>query len=112
MIRAGVTEKKAASLIESAFREAGADGLAFDTIVASGERAALPHGKASDRKIRKGDLVVVDMGVVLSGYNSDGTRTFCVGRPSTEQKKVYNTVLEAQIRAEERVSAGVLAAPA
>ena len=82
VIRAGVTEKKAAALIEMAFREAGADGIAFDTIVASGERAALPHGKASDRKIRKGDLVVVDMGVILNGYNSDGTRTFCVGRPS------------------------------
>ena len=110
VIRAGVTEKKAAALIEMAFRDAGADGIAFDTIVASGERAALPHGKASDRKIRKGDLVVVDMGVILNGYNSDGTRTFCVGRPSAEQKKIYNTVLDAQRRATERVSAGVLAA--
>jgi len=110
VIRAGVTEKKAASLIETAFREAGADGLAFDTIVASGERAALPHGKASDRKIRKGDLVVVDMGVLLNGYNSDATRTFCVGRPTPEQKKVYNTVLDAQERAIERVAAGVAAA--
>jgi len=110
VIRAGVTEKKAASLIETAFRDAGADKLAFDTIVASGERAALPHGKASERKMKRGDLVVVDMGVLLGGYNSDATRTFCIGRPTAEQKKVYDTVLEAQERAIERVAPGVSAA--
>lgn len=107
VIRAGVTEKKAASLIELAFREAGADALAFATIVASGERAALPHGKAAEKKIRKGDLVVVDMGVLLDGYNSDATRTFCVGRPTAEQKKIYSTVLDAQMSAIERVAPGV-----
>lgn len=110
VVRAGTAEKEAASLIEFAFREAGADGLAFDTIVASGPRAALPHAKASDRKIRKGELVVVDMGVLLDGYNSDATRTLCVGRPTAEQKKVYRTVLDAQRRAIDRVAPGVKAA--
>ncbi|MFQ5736626.1 MAG: M24 family metallopeptidase [Thermodesulfobacteriota bacterium] len=109
VIGGNVTEKEAASRIELAFREAGADTLAFDTIVASGPRAALPHGKASSKKIKKGELVVVDMGVVLDGYNSDETRTFCVGRPTAEQRKVYATVLEAQSRAIEKTAPGVKA---
>ncbi|MDP2689128.1 MAG: M24 family metallopeptidase [Deltaproteobacteria bacterium] len=110
VIRGGVTEKEAASLIELSFRKAGADGLAFDTIVASGPRAALPHGKASSKRVKRGELVVADMGVALNGYNSDETRTFSVGRPSPEQRKVYQTVLDAQMRAIEKVAPGVKAA--
>ncbi len=109
VIRSNVTEKKAAAAIELSFREAGAEGPAFDTIIASGPRGALPHGKASDKKIKKGELVVVDMGVVLNGYNSDETRTFCTSEPTARQRKVYNTVLDAQLKAIEKVAPGVKA---
>ncbi|MBI5586732.1 MAG: aminopeptidase P family protein [Deltaproteobacteria bacterium] len=110
VIAPGVREKDAALSIELAFRDSGADATAFDTIIASGFRGALPHGKASGKKIKKGELVVVDMGVILNGYNSDETRTYCVGRATAEQKKVYGVVLGAQERAIERIRPGVKAA--
>lgn len=109
-LAAGVREKDAALLIERSFRESGGDSTAFDTIIASGFRGALPHGKASDKRIRKGELVVVDMGVVLNGYNSDETRTYCIGRASAEQRKVYSTVLSAQELAIGKIRPGVKAA--
>lgn len=109
VIGAGVVEHAAAFSIESFWKRRGAEALAFDTIVASGERGALPHGKASDKKIRKGELVVVDMGCVLEGYNSDETRTFVVGRPTTKQKEVYGVVRDAQAAALEAIRPGVKA---
>lgn len=109
VIRAGVREREAGFAIEMAFMKAGAEKLAFETIIASGERGALPHGKASGKKIGRGEFVVVDMGVVLNGYNSDETRTFCTGRPTAEQKRVYQTVADAQARAIDRLRAGVKA---
>ncbi len=108
-LAAGVREKDAALLIERSFRESGGDSTAFDTIIASGPRGALPHGKASDKKIRKGELVVVDMGVLRSGYNSDETRTYCIGKATAEQKKVYSTVLAAQELAIEKIRPGAKA---
>lgn len=110
VLAAGVREKDAALLIERSFRESGGDSTAFDTIIASGFRGALPHGKASDKRIRKGELVVVDMGVVLNGYNSDETRTYCIGRASAEQMKVYSTVLGAVELAIGKIRPGVKAA--
>lgn len=109
VLSAGVRERDAALLIERSFRESGGDSTAFDTIIASGFRGALPHGKASDKRVRKGDLVVVDMGVVKNGYNSDETRTYCVGRASSEQRKVYETVLRAQELAIEKIRPGARA---
>ncbi len=109
-IRPGVIEKDAALRIEFSFRENGADGLAFDTIIASGTRGALPHGKASDKPVRKGELVVVDMGVEKDGYNSDETRTFSVGKAGGEEKKIYQIVKDAQERAIGLIRPGVRAA--
>lgn len=108
-LRPGVAEKEAAFKVETFFRKNGADSLAFDTIIASGARGALPHGLASDKKIKKGELVVVDMGVTVNGYNSDETRTFSIGRATRRQKEVYGTVLEAGLSAIEKVRAGVKA---
>ncbi len=110
VIRDGTIEKDAALQIEMAFREAGADGLAFDTILASGPRGALPHGRASDKPVRKGELVVVDMGVAKDGYNSDETRTLCVGKAGREEKKIYQIVKDAQGRAIDLIRPGVRAA--
>ncbi|MFQ5465842.1 MAG: M24 family metallopeptidase [Thermodesulfobacteriota bacterium] len=109
LIGPGVAEREVAASIEARFKALGAEDLAFDTIVASGKRGALPHGKPSAKKIRKGEFVVLDMGVVLGGYNSDETRTFCVGRATRRHREVYGTVLEAQARAIGMVRPGVLA---
>jgi len=108
-IKPGVVENEAAFSIESFWRKRGAEALAFDTIIASGARGALPHGKASDKLVKKGELVVVDMGVLLDGYNSDATRTFVTGRPSNKQREVYDIVREAQWAAIESVRPGVKA---
>lgn len=109
LLKPGAVEKQAAFELEFAFKKWGADGLAFDAIIASGARGALAHGKASEKKIRKGEFVVVDMGVLLNGYNSDETRTFCIGKPAREQKKVYDTVLGAQLSAIGAIRPGVKA---
>ncbi len=109
-LAAGVVEKDAAIAIELDFKKNGADGIAFDTIIASGYRAAMPHGKAAGKTIKKGELVIVDMGVLLNGYNSDETRTYCIGKASRLQKKVYDIVLQAQERALEKIRPGISAA--
>lgn len=107
LIRPGVAEKDAAFSIETFWRKSGAEALAFDTIIASGARGALPHGKASDKLVKKGELVVVDMGCLLNGYNSDETRTFVTGRPDAKQKEIYGIVKEAQAAAVASVKPGV-----
>ncbi len=109
LLKPGTIEREAALEIEFAFKEKGAEGLAFDTIIASGFRGALPHGKASSKKIKKGELVVVDMGALKDGYNSDETRTFSIGRPSPEQRKVYEIVKDAQAKAIDAIRPGVKA---
>jgi Xaa-Pro aminopeptidase len=105
-IRPGVRERELAAEMEHAMRLEGASGPSFDTIVASGWRAALPHGIASDKKIAKGDLVVLDFGCIYKHYCSDMTRTVSVGRPSAEQKKVYAIVQQAQASASAWVKEG------
>lgn len=109
-LRPGVRELDVALAVEAAAKAKGAQCMAFDTIMASGPRGALPHGKASDKRVKKGELVVVDMGVVFDGYNSDCTRTYCVGKADAKVREVYQTVLDAQLRAIEKVRPGVLAA--
>lgn len=95
-LRPGLRERDVAFLLEQTFRELGADGPSFETIVAAGERGALPHGRASDRILERHDMVVVDFGASAGGYNSDTTRTVVMGEPSTEQRRVIDAVREAQ----------------
>ncbi|WP_029476835.1 M24 family metallopeptidase [Deinococcus frigens] len=109
MIIAEVRELDIALEIETRLRRAGA-GSAFGVIVASGPRGAMPHGLASERVIGDGELVTVDMGARLSGYNSDMTRTVAVGTPSDEMRRVYHAVLEAEEAAIRAVKPGVRAA--
>ncbi len=106
-IAKGVLERDAALKMEFAMRRAGAEDEAFETIVASGQRGALPHGSATGKRIKKGELVVVDAGARFSGYNSDMTRTYCCGKADREQRKVYNAVLSAQQRAIEKIRSGI-----
>ncbi|MEQ1759154.1 MAG: Xaa-Pro peptidase family protein [Vicinamibacterales bacterium] len=95
-MRAGMTERVLAGVIEAELRAAGYDRVAFEPIVASGPNAALPHYRAGDRVISEGDMVVLDFGGVLDGYCSDLTRTVSVGEPSDELRRVYGAVLDAQ----------------
>lgn len=106
-IRPGRAESDVALDLETAMRRRGASGASFDTIVASGPRSALPHGIASSRKLKKGDLITIDFGAVVSGYHADTTRVFSLGQPSSKGEKIYNIVLEAQMTALEAVKPGV-----
>lgn len=97
VIRPGLTELEVAAELEYRMRRLGSEGPAFDTIVASGKRAALPHGVATDKKIALGDFIVIDFGAIFQGYRSDMTRTIVVGKASPKQKHIYGLVLKAQL---------------
>ncbi len=103
----GWTEKQVAWEIEKYIREHGGDGLSFETLVGAGERGAMPHCFPTDRKLKKGEGVVIDMGVKLDGYMSDLTRTIFLGKPDDEFKRVYDIVLAAQQTAHELVEEGM-----
>lgn len=96
-IQPGTSESEVAGRLEFAARQAGADGMSFETIVAAGKRSALPHGRATDQAIPRRGFVVVDSGVILRGYCSDMTRTVHVGRASRSERQWYAAVLEAQL---------------
>ena len=106
-VRAGVEERQVAAALESAMRDAGYERLAFDTIVASGPHAALPHYRAGDRILQAGDLVVLDFGGVLDGYCCDLTRTVSIGPPSPEARRLHTAVYDAQQAALATVRPGV-----
>ena len=108
MIRPGATEIELAAALEYEMRKLGSEKPAFETILASGPRSALPHGSASGKKLDAGDFVVIDFGATFSGYRSDMTRTVCVGTASAKQREVYGTVLKAQLAGLAAVRPGVL----
>jgi Xaa-Pro aminopeptidase len=105
-IRAGVRERDVATELEYDARESGAEQMSFQTIIASGERSALPHGVASAAKIPAKGFVVCDFGVILAGYCSDMTRTVHVGQPGREARRAYEAVREAQQAAINAVKPG------
>ena len=105
--RAGESERAVAAVLESAIRHVGYERLAFDTIVASGPHAALPHHHTGDRILAKGDLVVLDFGGVLDGYCCDLTRTVSIGPPSSEARRLYAAVYDAQEAAIAAIRPGV-----
>jgi Xaa-Pro aminopeptidase len=109
LIRPGIRECDIAAEISYWHRKYGAECDAFDPIVASGERGALPHAKASDKIIRNGEMVVLDFGCRYCGYHSDLTRTIAVGKPPAEMRKIYKIVFEAQKKAIDTVHNGVAA---
>lgn len=109
VIKPGVHEFEVAAEVEYAMRRRGSEGVAFDTIVASGGRSAFPHGGCTDKRVGKGDLVVVDLGARFRHYRADMTRTVVVGKPSAKQARIYEVVREAQDRAFQRLKAGVRA---
>ncbi|MCO5174858.1 MAG: Xaa-Pro peptidase family protein [Trueperaceae bacterium] len=96
MMGPGVREIEVALCLESAMRLAGAEGSAFDIIVASGTRGAMPHGVASQKELAAGELVTLDFGAVVNGYHADMTRTVAVGAVGAEERRLFEAVLEAQ----------------
>ncbi|MGA7564877.1 MAG: Xaa-Pro peptidase family protein [Terriglobales bacterium] len=109
-IRPSATELEVAAAMEYAARCAGAEGMSFPTILASGPRSAIIHGRASTARIPRRGFVVCDFGVILAGYCSDRTRTVHVGLPSNEARELYECVLEAQLAAIAAVRPGVTCA--
>jgi len=106
-IKPGKTELEVSNELEFFMRSLGATSSSFDTIVASGVRSALPHGVATNKVIEKGDFVTLDFGALYNGYVSDTTRTIAVGQPSEKLIEMYNTVLESQLLALEKVGPGM-----
>ena len=107
-IEAGRTEREVMLDMEFYMRRLGSEGVSFDFIVVSGKNSSLPHGVPTDKKIERGDFVTMDFGAVVGGYHSDMTRTVAVGAVSDEQKRVYDTVLKAQLTAIDAVKSGVV----
>ena len=105
----GLKEKEVAAEVEYAMRKAGSDGLAFNTIVASGYSSSFPHGTFMERTIQEGDFVVVDLGASKRFYHSDITRTFIAGKPTEKQLKILEIVKLAQQKAIEAIQPKILA---
>ena len=105
-IKPGKTEKEIAAYLEYCMRRLGADGLAFETIAASGPNSAKPHAVPSDRPLQQGDFFTMDYGALWGGYCSDMTRTVAIGEPTDEMRKVYDTVLAAQLLGIEKAVEG------
>lgn len=107
VLRPGVSERAAALELETFMRRAGAERVAFETVLASGPRSALPHGRASERVMGAGEFVTVDFGAMWQGYCSDCTRTVVLGNADERQRHVYGVVLDAQRQALAMIRAGV-----
>jgi Xaa-Pro aminopeptidase len=105
-IRPGMREVEVAAELEHRARLLGAEGMSFETIVASGVRSAMPHGRATTALLPRRGFVTLDFGVILKGYCSDMTRTVFLGKPSAKERGTYQAVLEAQEAAVAAVTAG------
>jgi len=106
-IKPGVTEREIALELDRCMLKNGAEALSFETIALSGTNTSMPHGVPSDKQVKDGEFVLMDFGAVYNGYNSDMTRTVCIGKPSEEMEKVYNVVLSAQTACLEKAHAGM-----
>ncbi len=106
-IKVGMTEKEVAWELEVFLRTQGAEKVAFDLIVGAGPNGAKPHASATEQRIKAGQPIVIDLGALLDGYNSDLTRTLCLGRADERFWEVYDLVLRAQTAAEAGIKAGL-----
>jgi len=109
MIRPGVCERDLASEVDYRMRKKGAEGAAFETILASGPRSAYPHARPSSKPLQESDLVIFDFGAILRGYAADMTRTVFLGEPSRRVRSVYSSVLKAQRGAVKSIQDGIKA---
>lgn len=105
-IKVGTTELELAALLQYLSLCKGATKMSFDTIVASGERGCMPHGRPTNRAFKENEFITIDFGIVYKGYQSDMTRTVCIGKPRPELKKIYDVVKEAQEAGVKYIRAG------
>jgi Xaa-Pro aminopeptidase len=105
-LRPGIAEMDVAAELEHEARTLGAEGMSFETIVASGARSAMPHGRATAAWLPKRGFVTLDFGIIHKGYCSDMTRTVFLGKPRPGERKAYQAVLEAQETAVSAVAPG------
>ncbi|HUO41003.1 MAG TPA: aminopeptidase P family protein [Mycobacterium sp.] len=106
-LRAGRTERQVSRDLESLMLDHGADGISFETIVATGANSAVPHHRPTEAMLATGDFVKIDFGAVVAGYHSDMTRTFVLGRAADWQREIYELVALAQRRGREALTPGV-----
>ncbi len=106
-IKEGMTESELASEVAYSMMRLGASGPSFNTIVAFGENSAIPHYSPGDKKLKKGDFVLIDYGALYNRYCSDVTRTMVFGNASDEQRDIYETVKEAQQKSMDAIKAGM-----
>jgi Xaa-Pro aminopeptidase/Xaa-Pro dipeptidase len=109
MVKPGVRESELRAELEYQMAMLGSEKPAFESIVASGYRSAMPHGVASHKKLQKGEFITFDFGAVVNGYVSDISRTVVLGKANQQQKKIYDLVLRAQMAGIKRVKAGIMA---
>ncbi|MBW1979825.1 MAG: aminopeptidase P family protein [Deltaproteobacteria bacterium] len=106
-IEIGKTEREVAWRIEELVREGGAEAVAFPPIVASGQNAAMPHAIPTDRRLQRGETIIVDMGARVAHYCSDMTRTIILGEADSQTRQIYATVRQAQLAAMDAIRAGI-----
>lgn len=107
LIKPGVTEKWVADQLDAIMRRLGASKASFDTIIASGQRAAFPHGAATEKQLALGEMITIDFGYYVNGMTSDLTRTVSLGQPNQQLKTIYPIVQEAQQRIIANIRPGV-----
>ncbi len=105
-LQADVSEIAIAAKLNYHMRENGAQKEAFDLIVTSGERGTLIHGNPSDKKIKEGELIIIDFGCIFGMYHSDCTRSLLLGNPNKEQKNIFEIIKDTQIETLQQVKAG------
>ena len=106
LLKPGAVEQEVAAELDYRMARLGSTGVSFPTILVSGAKSSLPHGKPGEKRIEAGDFVTIDFGAMVGGYHSDMTRTFAVGFATDEMKRVYNTVLQAQLAGIEAFAPG------
>lgn len=106
-IHVGMKEYELSALLQYLAIKQGASGMAFDTIVASGVRGAMPHGRPSDKTFQEHELITIDFGIVYQGYQSDMTRSICIGTPEKNMKKIYDIVYKAQCAGVQYIKEGL-----
>jgi Xaa-Pro aminopeptidase len=107
LLKPGIAEREIAAEMEFFMKREGSEGESFETIVASGHRSAMPHGRASEKLLAEGDFITFDFGGKIGGYCSDLTRTVVLGKATERQREVYGVVLEAQLAALAAIRAGM-----
>ena len=103
----GMKETEVSALLQYLAIKNGASAMAFDTIVASGVRGSMPHGRPSEKTFEAHEFITIDFGITYQGYQSDMTRTVCIQEPKPELKKIYDIVLEAQCAGVDFIKAGI-----